>query len=154
MVTIPSLRRSRRGPTIGRLVALGLALVVPGLGATQPEVRAQAMAAIHAVIGDGACDSDLQCGTVAVGTKACGGPELYLAWSSRRVDQAVLNATVANYRSAAPPESAGRVSTCSIVVDPGARCVGASPKPANEPHAGGGSCRLRDAKSSGGLQLR
>lgn len=136
------------------LAGLGLALVNHEGCAAEPLAATQAMAAIHALIDDGGCGNDRQCRTVAVGTKACGGPELYLAWSSRNVDPAALNVAVARYRSAAPLDPVGRVSTCSIVVDPGAHCVARNSAQIGEPRVAGGTCRLRDKKSIGGLPDR
>ena len=47
---------------------------------------ADSAAAIRALIGDAACDSNAQCHAVGIGARACGGPSAYLAWSSLRTD--------------------------------------------------------------------
>jgi len=103
------------------------------------------LAQIEAARGDDACDSDAQCHTIGVGAKACGGPEHYLAWSSKNNDGSRLRALVeqhAQMRRAADAK-AGMMSTCSVVPDPGAVCSA-------------GRCVLRepDAVPGGGDQAR
>jgi hypothetical protein len=79
---------------------------------------------LQAEIGDAACDSSAQCKTVAVGHKACGGPERYLAWSSKRSDAAKVASLAERYMAErkAQDVKSGMMSTCSLVVDPGAAC--------------------------------
>ena len=79
---------------------------------------------LRAEIGDAACDSAQQCKTVAVGHKACGGPENYLAWSSKSSDGAKIRQLAEAQRAQrkAENEASGMVSTCSAVMDPGATC--------------------------------
>ena len=82
------------------------------------------MAQIQAQIGAAACDSDAQCKTIAIGHKACGGPESYLAYSTKSGDGAKL-AKLAEQHAAerkAQDTKTGRMSTCSVVMDPGASC--------------------------------
>ena len=50
------------------------------------------LAQIQAEVGAAACDSTQQCQTIAIGAKACGGPERYLAWSSKDYDGKKLKA--------------------------------------------------------------
>ena len=80
--------------------------------------------ALAAAIGGAACSSDAQCRTVAVGAKACGGPAAYCPWSMQTAQAPRIQALADQYTqalaAAAPP---GRVSTCSVVTDPGAACV-------------------------------
>jgi hypothetical protein len=92
--------------------------------------------AIRAEIGDAACDTDAQCRTVGVGSRPCGGPEAYLAWSSQpsrapapktpaagdRAER--LQALVAQHREARrlEHERSGVLSDCRFSPDPGAVC--------------------------------
>ncbi|MES2019570.1 MAG: hypothetical protein V4484_24010 [Pseudomonadota bacterium] len=80
---------------------------------------------LQAEIGDAACDSAQQCKTVAVGHKACGGPEGYLPWSSKRSDGAKITWLAAALAAESQSQTikSGMVSTCSMVLDPGATCV-------------------------------
>ena len=82
-------------------------------------------AAVEALIGDAACASDAQCRTVGIGAKACGGPQRYLAWSTRSTDAAALERAADRSARAAETAAAaaGILSTCRIITDPGAHCV-------------------------------
>ncbi|MGK5009916.1 hypothetical protein [Janthinobacterium sp. MDB2-8] len=81
------------------------------------------LAQIQAEVGSAACDSTQQCQTIAIGAKACGGPERYLAWSSKEHDGKKLKALVQAHAEASRKQQAdGMMSTCSIVTDPGATC--------------------------------
>ncbi|MYM84618.1 hypothetical protein GTP44_22045 [Duganella sp. FT50W] len=70
------------------------------------------------------CDDNSQCHSIGVGAKACGGPENYLAWSSKHSDGAQLKALVAQHAAARRDDDQrkGMMSTCSVVSDPGASC--------------------------------
>lgn len=83
------------------------------------------LARIAAERGAAACTMDAQCHSIGVGAKACGGPERYLAWSSKDNDGARLRALVAEHAAArrAEDRKAGMMSTCSMVLDPGAVCA-------------------------------
>ena len=83
------------------------------------------MAALRALVGDAACESDADCRSMPIGAKACGGPEGYVAWSRRVGDAAALAEAVAAYnaRRAADTQRDGRVSDCAMAVDPGAACL-------------------------------
>ena len=80
---------------------------------------------IQAQTADLACDSPQQCHTLAVGAKACGGPERYLPWSSKRQDGTALRELAARHATLRRAEDAksGMLSNCMAVQDPGASCV-------------------------------
>ena len=82
------------------------------------------LAQIQAEVGAAACDSTQQCQTIAIGAKACGGPERYLAWSSKNNDGKKLKALAQAQAEASrkQQQADGMMSTCSIVTDPGATC--------------------------------
>jgi len=109
---------------------------------------------VEGLIGDAACDSDSQCHTIAVGSKACGGPERYLAWSSLRTDGAALQSAAARGTAIdrSPAQVPGKMSNCALVTDPGAYCGAPDSASArNAPVPGQPSaarqCRLRAAGS-------
>ena len=83
------------------------------------------LAQIQAEVGAAACDSTQQCQTIAIGAKACGGPESYLAWSTKNNDGKKLKALAQAHAEASrkQQQADGMMSTCSIVTDPGASCV-------------------------------
>jgi len=79
---------------------------------------------IQQLIGEGVCTTDADCRTIAVGNKACGGPESYLAWSVRQTDPQPLAVAAERYASErkAQNQQSGMMSNCAFVTDPGARC--------------------------------
>jgi hypothetical protein len=85
---------------------------------------AAATSRVDALIGDAACDSTSQCRTIGRGSKACGGPGSYAAWSTKTTDAAALQAAVRQEQQAteAVMAGSGRVSNCMVQADPGARC--------------------------------
>jgi hypothetical protein len=115
-----------------RLAGLALLLASSACRSDAPQAPPDAakggaalLARIAAERGDAACDRDDQCHTIGIGHKACGGPERYLAWSSKNGDGTRLRALVAEHAAARSAEDAksGMMSTCSLVPDPGATCA-------------------------------
>lgn len=92
--------------------------------ASAPAAASSLMQQIQSEIGDASCDTAQQCNTVAIGHKACGGPESYLAWSSKRSDAGKIASLAAAYAAERKAQNlkSGMLSTCSLVVDPGATC--------------------------------
>lgn len=128
------------------LVTLAFAGAPPSRAAgNAPAGEKESIKAITALIGDAACDSDSQCKTLAVGAKACGGPEYYLAWSTKRTDAAALGETAKSDLSAPRNMAANRggASNCVFVTDPGAYCAPAAGRGADSASQQGGTCRLR-----------
>lgn len=82
------------------------------------------LARIQALVGTPACTSDAQCHTLAIGAKACGGPERYLAWSSAHTPETELRSLGEAYKEErrAANAASGMMSTCSFLADPGAVC--------------------------------
>ena len=135
-------------PRFARLATLTSTLALSAARAGVEPVSAPAAAAsVETLIGDAACDVDVQCHTIGVGAKACGGPQAYLAWSSKRTDRAVLQQAAARQARAerAAAEASGIMSNCSITKDPGAYC--AAP-------AGAEAASALDAKASRRCRLR
>lgn len=100
------------------LAALSACTAAPPPKAASPHEQ------LVAEIGDAACDSNAQCRTVAVGHKACGGPSGFLAWSSKRSNEARINELAKAQAEAARKEqqAGGMMSNCALVLDPGASC--------------------------------
>jgi hypothetical protein len=116
--------------TLARLAGLALLLASSACRSNAPQAPAASggsaplLARIDAERGAAACDTDAQCHTIGIGHKACGGPERYLAWSSKNSDGTRLRALVAEHAAARGAEDTkkGMMSTCSVVQDPGAAC--------------------------------
>jgi hypothetical protein len=144
-------RRFARLAILAATLALAGACVgvEPASGASSPAVT------IESLIGDAACDVDAQCHTVGVGAKACGGPQAYLAWSSKRTDGAALQQAADRQASAARVEAAasGIMSNCSIAPDPGAYCAAPAEADAGTAATAKSSparrCRLRTSGAAG-----
>jgi hypothetical protein len=108
-------------------VALAALAATACSGAPKPAAEASSEALrqqIVSEIGDAACDGPQQCQTLAIGHKSCGGPEAYLAWSSKRSDAATLKALAERHQAARRQEDQrqGMMSNCAVVSDPGASC--------------------------------
>jgi len=127
------------------VVALEVALATACVGAPAQPTPTAAQE-VEALIGDAVCTSDAECHTIGVGAKSCGGPQAYLAWSSRRTDGAALRLAAQRQAKAelAAAQASGIRSNCAITPDPGAFCAPASPSP-EAPR----QCRLRRAGASG-----
>ena len=71
------------------------------------------------------CSSSMQCRSVAVGTKACGGANQYIAYSTAEADEQKFLALVQEYNrmQVLYQRLEDSISDCSILSDPGARCV-------------------------------
>jgi hypothetical protein len=89
-----------------------------------PADSAALMRQIQTELADNGCDSERQCHTIAIGSKACGGPEGYRAWSDRHHDGSRLKQLAAQHAAARRAEDKRdrMMSTCSYVSDPGATC--------------------------------
>lgn len=94
-----------------------------------PDAEAALVARIRAEVGDARCSADSQCRTLAIGAKACGGPESWLAWSTTAAPGAAGRAerlqtwstelaTLQRQRQ----QASGMVSNCQYNADPGAVC--------------------------------
>lgn len=137
----------KTSPALQRLLC-GAVLTLSGLAcATAPAPAPASTSAstalwqqIQAETANNSCDGPQQCQSIGVGSKACGGPERYLAWSSKQGDGARLKQLVARHAAARREEDLrdGMMSTCSVVSDPGAtceagRCVLRAPGPGGSP---------------------
>ena len=71
-----------------------------------------------------ACTADTECHSVAVGSKGCGGPAGYRAYSSKTVSTASVEALALHERDVAAQavRDSQQVSPCFMLADPGARC--------------------------------
>lgn len=92
--------------------------------AAEPPTPAQLAERIDTLIGDAACDSSSQCRTIAIGARACGGPDSYRAWSTRRTDQKELSTAVQQHAERRRAENVANrmASICVMATDPGASC--------------------------------
>lgn len=126
---IPLHSRSLRVATASLLMLAASACgsappAAPAPGAPTASKTEQLWKKIQAANADTSCDTQSQCHTIGFGSKACGGPERYMAWSSKNSDGAALKALIDQHAAArrADDEREQMMSTCSMVSDPGASC--------------------------------
>lgn len=121
---------------------------VPESGPTRalpaPDDAVRLLAQMRQLIGNAACHSDAQCRTLAIGAKACGGPEAYLVWSTQSTDPTPLQRLAAQHRQAreAHNQRQGLASDCAVVPEPAVRCM---PLPGDNV---GGQCRAATGPGS------
>ena len=106
-------------------LAAALLLSTACAGAPPSAPVADSASRLDVLIGDAMCESDAQCRTVGIGSKACGGPRAYRAWSSLRTDAGTLQPAAEQEarRSRAAATASGILSNCAVVADPGAHCA-------------------------------
>lgn len=83
-------------------------------------------AEIIRLIGQAKADSPAQCRVLALGHKACGGPEAYAAYSVAQTDEALLLQHAQRYKELQQmwQKSEGMYSDCAIVPEPQVSWVG------------------------------
>jgi cytochrome c553 len=128
--------------------AAALAVVVACAGAHAQRPDEATLARIEQLVGTARCETERQCRAVGLGSRPCGGPERYLAWSVAETDERTLMDLAATYaeQRRALNEAIGRLGTCSILPEPGVRC-----EPA--PSGGRGRCVVVPG-TRGGAALR
>jgi hypothetical protein len=96
------------------------------------EDAASLLVQIRNAIGPASCSDSTQCKTLAVGARACGGPEGYLAYSTNTRPSEPLETLASRHAESrrSAHAASGLMSTCVMLPDPGAVCVQ-------------GACRLR-----------
>ncbi len=102
-----------------------LAIEVPAVaGQTGAATEAELLGKIQSEIAGAPCDDNVQCRTMPMGTKACGGPEYWLPWSTLRGRADRLRAWRDELAGLQGPLvfSKGSNSNCLFVADPGALC--------------------------------
>ena len=119
---------SRRRAVAAAVVGLAAGLLGCA-GAAEPALGQSARQRLQAEIGDAACRADSDCHSLAVGSRACGGPAAWMAWSGAISRAARLNALAdaerreqAAEQARRPAPDGGRISICAVLADPGARC--------------------------------
>ncbi len=80
---------------------------------------------ILAMIQDKACQGERVCGTVAFGSKPCGGPWKYLIYSLPPADVEVLKEKVEDYNllEAEVNSREGKISDCVALTPPAVTCL-------------------------------
>jgi len=73
---------------------------------------------------DKSCIEDQQCRVLAVGSRPCGGPEQFLAYSSTQTDSKLLAITNDRYRKIKQEQQLrlGLLSNCQMLTEPAVQC--------------------------------
>ena len=119
-----SLLSTRRLACLGWSALMVACQAQPVVG-TGVAAETELLQRIKAEIGDAPCSSSAQCRTLPLGSKACGGPAAWIAWSASASDGERLQAWALDLaqQQRSRAQADGVMSTCSIVPDPGAVCV-------------------------------
>ena len=80
---------------------------------------------IHAEIGDANCTNNDQCKALAMGNKACGGPQHYLAYSTQNTDVNKLLKLSEQHQQLSQKlnQLTGALSDCAVVPKPVFVCL-------------------------------
>lgn len=113
---------------LGGAAALFVACQTLSVAAGPPtgfEAEAALAALISKEVGQAPCDNDSQCKTLPMGEKDCGGPEFWLAWSTKisRPEQLQQWSTELAAAQRRRHLTSGERSNCRYNPDPGAICV-------------------------------
>ena len=142
------MRRSRSPALVAPLF---IALIWPTLAhSSEPNseesLLQQQRETITRLIGAARCDDDAQCRVIGIGSRACGGPQSYAAWSSTETNEAELKKVVdLNAAAEAKRQQAlGIMSTCVVLPVPGVAC-----RRADGMTTGRGQCTLRQSPTGG-----
>lgn len=118
-------------------VALGLG---PALARSQQpgddEVQLEARRAeILKMIGEAPCVNLVHCRLLALGTRPCGGPDEYLAYSSHTADRVTLENKALDYalQQEDIQRAGGVVGICVVVPEPQVACVQGRCRVVSEP---------------------
>jgi len=89
------------------------------------QIEAKLTTRILAEIGEARCSHDSQCRTLPLGEKACGGPTLWLPWSSTKSNPSQLSLWAHQLAALQRKSNALNVvqSNCQYLPDPGAMCL-------------------------------
>lgn len=100
------------------------------------------------VVGSAACREDRECRALPMGSKPCGGPEGYVAWSTAGTDARLLESLAARYREARQTRNQrlGLMSDCAVVSEPAVRCVPVTGAATGA--ASGGRCQAVPGRST------
>lgn len=97
------------------------------------EQRWQALKAeINQMTSNKSCSSDDDCATIAIGFKACGGPDDYVIYSTPNTNEDLLRERVSEFNELDEERDAGGPSDCMMILEPvpacqANQCVGTRP---------------------------
>ena len=119
-----SFQKTRAALISAAFLALAGAAAAIDPAAASASAAADAQSRVNSLIGDAACDTQSQCRTVGIGARPCGGPEGWLAWSTKSTDERALQDAVRAQAQAAKDanQRSGLASDCRVRPEPTAVC--------------------------------
>ncbi len=145
----PAMPREAPAGSVPATAAEGTA--TPPRAAAPGDSTTELRAEIVRLIGSAACRDDSQCRALPLGSKPCGGPEGFVAWSTAHSDARQLEALASRYKDArqARNQRLGLMSDCAVVPEPVVRCV-----PSAEGAASVGRCQALATRGGPGPATR
>ncbi|PWT74449.1 MAG: hypothetical protein C5B46_04050 [Proteobacteria bacterium] len=107
------------------LSSMAFAAEAPATAGSDEEALARLRAQITELIGQPTCSNLVHCRVLALGTKPCGGPAEYLAYSSITSNRELLEAKAYEYSFLDQEVNAKRgvVGTCEVLREPHVLCI-------------------------------
>lgn len=106
---------------------LGLAAPVAGRAESDAEAAADLRARIAAMTVNARCNNIVNCRVIGLGSRPCGGPEEYLAYSiwDTKVDE--IGSLAAEYKFLREElhSTSGQAGSCEVLAEPAINCVNA-----------------------------
>lgn len=115
--------------TLSMIVAIGALVFAQSCTKASSDEKVSNTEDLYAQIQQAAsnqgCNSSADCGLLAIGAKACGGPESYMVYSKSNSDEAKLQEMAQSYKKARQQynEDNQIMSTCEITPKPQVSCV-------------------------------
>ena len=88
-----------------------------------PFLVGPAGARIEKITQDKTCKTDADCDMMGVGSRPCGGPEMYIIYSHRKTSTAALKKAVNQYNGGSHKTKPGTVGICSVLERPEVACT-------------------------------
>ena len=108
-------------------LVLGLAAAVTCRAESDAEAAADLRARIAAMTVDARCNNIVNCRIIGLGSRPCGGPEEYLAYSiwDTKVDEIGSLAAEYNFLREELRSASGQAGSCEVLPEPAINCVNA-----------------------------
>jgi hypothetical protein len=109
------------------IITLGLAAPVTCFAQSDAEAAAELRGRITLMIDAARCNNIVNCRVLGLGSRPCGGPEEYVAYSiwDTQVDEIRSLAAEYNFLREEVDATDGKVGTCEVLPEPAVNCINA-----------------------------
>jgi len=109
------------------MIALGLMAPAVCFAQSDAEAAAELRERITIMIDGARCNNIVNCRVLGLGSRPCGGPEEYVAYSiwDTQVDEIRSLAAEYNFLREEVDAAAGIVGTCDVLTEPAVNCINA-----------------------------